>query len=183
MSYKALVKIACKLLALFTFAKYIALLPSSIVNIIYMFKQNQHFDLLSLSSLLVLEISMMLFCVLLWIFADKLAVLIVKEEPENIENLHIDYDKLQQTAFTVAGLLLFVTALPNMISILYQNKYLLLNQFMLKSSEQYIKNIGRIIETTGVMLLGLWLTLGNKGIVQSIKWLRTAGVKETEKLD
>lgn len=177
MNYKNLAKIACKVIAITTFIKAIIFLPS----IIYPFFIDNNFYKISINDMLspITTVAVLiLFSIILWIFADKIAGCMVNVKEEENEKLNINYDKLQYITFSVIGLFLIATSIPiiskNLVEI-YR-----VNSLGIKDTYNNTKLYSYIIGETIKLLIGLLLIFKSKGLVNILIKLRTVGVNEEE---
>ncbi len=118
-----------------------------------------------------------LFAILLWIYSDKLAGFMVKpKEKEESEMMSVtfDLDSIQILAFTIIGVFLIVNAVPSIISAIT------IFAVMPEPGLDHfgLRNICLMVVTPVIkIMMGLWLILGGRGLVNLIKKVRTVGVK------
>lgn len=176
MNCRLLTKIGCRFIALYFFITYIGFLPSAIITFFDVQRTNGVDQSLSLMSSLSPMIFMMLISIFLWVYADKVAKLMAKETDTADLLQDIDYDRIQLIAFSFAGVLIAVQALSETTNLITQVTWLKAQQIMNTNDRMYITYIAKIIGEIVQLLLGLWLIIGTKGIMNGIKSLRTVGV-------
>ncbi len=167
-------------MALYLFIATAVYIPISILNIYqYSLSENINFSYFSF------EISMLIklmAAVLLWLFADKISQLIVKDVEVDTVAIPttIDYKKLQYITFAVVGLVLFFSSLPTFGSSIYMFRELLSKGMMMKDTKEYYTHISKIV-TSGVQLVfGLCLLIGSRGFVNAIISIRNLGTNRIE---
>ena len=106
-----------------------------------------------------------IFGLILWFVAPHLANSIFKPEPAKkgrvpVENFH-------SVAFSVAGLFLFATSIPEIVS------YIVYDIKMANATGSHSFSHVIIIALIK-MVLGIWLILGSRGIVNAIRAMRRA---------
>ena len=179
MNYRILTKIGCRLIALFYFTTYLGFTIQSGFSVLLMANETggrpDYSSLLSSGSMMLLVV----FSILLWIFADKISNHLVGEAPSGEIFQDNDYDKLQGILFCFAGVLILGNAIPilfsNVVQLIFLGK-----EFALHNTDQYIPMVVNIISLLIKVLIGIWLLVGNKGIVRMVRRLQTAGVKKAE---
>jgi len=177
MNYKMLTKMSIRLIALYYFMTYMVFGVSSIMSLLEIARRpDEQADIGVLSATMPMII-MVVISILLWTFAEKIANCLIGEVQDVGIVQKIDYDKVQYIGFCIAGVLVIAKAIPDLFSSMYQlvvmAKMQINNGNRLYSS--YIaKTIGAAIQS----VLGFWLVLGTKGIINTIKKLRTVGVNE-----
>lgn len=177
MNYKAISKISCKIISIYSFAKFIMFFQRFFYHIFY---QNRLIQIEQNSVLLSLPFFLLLFLsIILWVYADKISSFMVKKPINSSNTISLDYVELQAIAFSVVGVIMLINSIPEIISLGINIKLLvsedIANIEMLLIMDK-IKIIGYVIKT----ILGLWLLLGSSGIVGLIKTLRTIGVKGSD---
>ena len=179
MNYRILAKIGCRLIALYYFIGYLSFAIQAAVSIYGMANEtggSQDFTgFLSYASMMLIIV----FSILLWIFADKISNHLVGEVPSGEIFQDNDYDKLQGILFCFAGVLILGNDIPILFSKVFQLIFLG-KEFALNATEQYIPMVVNVISLLIKALIGIWLIVGNKGIVRMVRRLQTAGVKKAE---
>lgn len=177
MNYKNLAKISCKVIAITTFIKAFIFLPS----IIYTFSIDNNNYKISINDMLpsITTVAVLiLFSIILWIFADKISDRMVNVKEEENEKLNINYKKLQYIAFSVIGLFLIATSIPTISKNIFE--IYRVNSIGMKDTyykaRLYSSIVGEIIK----LLIGLLLLFKSKGLVNILIRLRTIGVNEEE---
>jgi cytochrome c biogenesis protein CcdA len=102
--------------------------------------------------------------IILWFSAPNLADSVFKPEAEDQES-KVPVEAFQCVAFSVAGLYLLMMSLPAIVT------------FIVNSQQAYVASgddtfIPYIIIAGLEIIIGLWLILGSKGIVNAIRKLR-----------
>jgi hypothetical protein len=121
--------------------------------------------------------------ILLWVFADKAAMAIVKGESECIEHHQADYNKIAIITFTLAGLFVLLKAVPDLVRIIIHHNLMLSSHLNYKETSSYIDSLSRIIGEIVQVGLGIWLLIGSKGIFKAIKSLRDLGLDRIENIE
>jgi hypothetical protein len=177
MNYKILTKMSIRLIALYYFMTYMVFGVSAIMSLFEIARKSDEQADIGVISATVPMIIMVVVSILLWTFAEKIANCLIGEVEDVGMVPKIDYDKVQYIGFCIAGILVIAKAIPDLFSGTYQlvaiAKMQINNGNRLYSS-YLVKVIGAGIQS----LLGFWLVLGTKGIINMIKKLRTAGVNE-----
>ncbi|RKD30534.1 hypothetical protein [Thermohalobacter berrensis] len=163
MNYKNLAKISCKIISIYVFIKFISFIPTTI----FMFKLNNNRSILPILTSAILYFML---SILLWSFADKLSYYMVGNKHKEVEHkrVEIDYNKLHYIAFSVVGLVMIAFSISNVITDIIQMYK------MAESNPNLNLYKAEIIGELFKLLIGLWLLLGAKGIVNGIKALRKA---------
>lgn len=163
--------LACRIISVYLLANWLGLFGSSLASLFYL--------PLSMPGVLNGVVGMALPVVigaLLWIFSAKLAGSMVKplesQEPEMM-TATFDLDTVQALAFTITGVFLLVNAFPSLVSTL--SVYAVLPEPRME--QMWLEALRRLVDAVIRIILGLWLVLGSKGLVDLIKKIRTAGVK------
>ena len=181
MNYKAISKISCKIISIYTFAQFIMFFQRFYYHIFYQNKLlNQINQTEQNSVLLSLPFFLLLFTsIILWVYADKISSFMVKKPMNPSNTVSLDYVELQAIAYSVVGVIMLINSIPEIVSLGINIKLLvsedIANMEMLLIMDK-IKIIGYVIKT----ILGLWLLLGSSGIVGLIKTLRTTGLKGSD---
>lgn len=178
MTYKKLTFIGCKLIALFYLIRFVSFLPSDVVNIIYALRNGTGQTLISMLAMSAVIYLSILVSILLWIFADKISTLIAGKSEEPIVEMKHDYKKLQYIAFATVGLITVVSVIPQLATSIYQFRFYTSQHLLIPGDKNYITMQMKIVENVLRFVLGLWLTMGSKGLVNAINKLRTAGIPQ-----
>ncbi|HWQ41826.1 MAG TPA: hypothetical protein VN456_07295 [Desulfosporosinus sp.] len=169
--------LACRIISVYLLAKWLGLFGSSVVTLFYLPPNTPTIlgGVVSMAFPVVIGI-------LLWIFSAKLAGFMVKT-PEGQEaemmsatsatSATFDLETVQILAFTIIGVLLIVNAVPSLISAL--TVYAVLPEHNV--GQVGLESLSRLVDSAIRIILGLWLVLRSKGLVNLIKKIRTAGVK------
>lgn len=179
MSYRIITKIACRLLALYTFVQSMCLIPASLVTIFTYRSQINDFTQ-TIASIFSTGTFMLLMAILLWVFADRIAKIIIKDVTENNVHKEIDYSKIMAMVFSVIGIVVLVGAIPNLIKTIIQNNIVSSMNISFKETNMYAEYLSRIIGESVKVILGLWLLVGAKGIVKFVKIFRDYGLDRIE---
>jgi hypothetical protein len=178
MKYRILTKIACKLMALYFFILSLNFIPNMIISFIF-----NHSDMYYMQSIIpwLLNGTMtILAAVLLWIFADKISTIIVKDIPESVDKNELNINIITTIAFTLVGLIVLTNAIPDTVRMIFQHYLNLASQLNFKETGMYADSLARIAGEAVQVGLGIWLLLGSKGIFSVIKGLRNIGLDRIE---
>jgi hypothetical protein len=126
---------------------------------------------------------MFIAAILLWVFADKAAMAIVKGESECIEHHQADYNKIAIITFTLAGLFVLLKAVPDLVRMIIHHSFMLTNNLNYKETSAYIDSLSRIIGEVVQVALGIWLLIGSKGIFKAIRSLKDLGLDRIENIE
>lgn len=140
-------------------------------------------DLDFINTLMILSatgISVLLCAIILWCYADKIALAIIKDIPEKNEKINVEYDKIALIAFTVAGIFVLTKAVPDLIRMTFQLNWQLTNQLNFKETKSYIEALSRIIGIVVQVGMGVWLAIGSKGLVKALSAFRNFGTDRIE---
>jgi hypothetical protein len=121
--------------------------------------------------------------ILLWVFADKVAMAILKGDSECIEHHQADYNKIAIITITLAGLFVLLKAVPDLVRMIIQHSFMLTNHLNYKETSSYIDSLSRIIGELVQVGLGIWLLIGSKGIFKTIKSFRDLGLDRIENIE
>lgn len=165
--------LACRIIGVYILTKWLGALCSSVVSLSYLPPDT--------STILNGVVSMafpVVIGVLVWIFSDKLSGFMVKsKEGQDAEMMSVTFDleTVQIMALAITGVILIVNAVPSLISTL--TVYAVspgpnVNQVWLGQI------LSRLVDSSVRIILGLWLVLGSKGLVNYIKKIRTAGIRD-----
>ena len=114
--------------------------------------------------------------ILLWIFSDKLAILMVKEEEdsETAASMSIKGTDIERILFSVLGLYFMAHSLPYIVSML-TNMYWM-SDIPQASMRVLPDALGKITQ----FIMGLAIFLGSQGLVGLLKTVRSIGIKQAE---
>lgn len=113
--------------------------------------------------------------VCLWIFADKFASSVVKEDC--IPQVSYNYEVLQMIAYTAVGIALLANAIPDLIGDVYKIIYMriLKDTINFKGIDTLQVTVPLIVDFLKIVI-GVFLVLGVKRIIRIIKLAREAGI-------
>ncbi|EOC99674.1 hypothetical protein L21TH_2317 [Caldisalinibacter kiritimatiensis] len=95
------------------------------------------------------------------------------------KDIDIDYNKLQYIAFSIVGLILVIFSIPKIITTSVELKHMISLGMEMESVNPSIARFkGRLGSDIVQLLIGIWLLLGTKGILNAINKLRRAGISE-----
>jgi len=123
-------------------------------------------------------ILLLIFGLLLWLFADKLATFMVRNrKPTKVLPINISVEDLQIMAFSVLGLFFLGDGLPKLVS------YIITIAAVPGTMEQmskslYNSNLANMVEVIIQIALGLGMFFGSRGLSGFLNGLRKAGVKD-----
>jgi hypothetical protein len=107
-----------------------------------------------------------LFGIILWFIAPYLANAVFKPKPDDT-NSQVSVEDYHSVAFSVAGLYLLTMSLSAIVEFIVHNL-----QMVKTTGESPLTSL--IIIAVFKIVIGLWLILGSKGIVNAIRRLRRA---------
>jgi len=161
--------LACKILSVFLIIQGI----SAIANVLTYYYTSPNIENKYAGNIFFPFIFYILLGILLWIFSNKLSAIMTKKENsyDSNENSKISSNDIQRISFSVLGLFFLVNSIPPIISGL--TNFYSVHQF--NSSIRLLPNVaGSVIQ----FVLGLLIFIGSQGLVNFLKAIRTAGVKE-----
>ena len=109
----------------------------------------------------------------LWFTAPSLANLVFKQKPDQ-EKIQVSLEGFQAVVFSVAGLFLFATSFSEIV------EYIVVYGTFPSHTESKSGFLHLIIIASLKIVLGLWLILGSKGIVNGIRFLNRPRIPENE---
>ena len=171
MRMKDIVTILCKTLSIITFIKSISYITSFLA---FFIQDSSIQSQMSAVYFLVQPAIFLLISILLWIFADKIAELMVKDETRIDKVLNFNLAEFKIFAYSFLGLIILSQAVPEIVRVLFN-----LIKDMQKNQGFYEINtfdLGRLIQYTLKSIVGFVLLVGPKKVLSSIKATRTAGV-------
>ncbi|MBF4691984.1 hypothetical protein [Fusibacter ferrireducens] len=179
MRYKLLSKIGIRLIALFFILSNFSYIVGAVITVVNHLNQSNIIENYSLFLPIATMLLTFLLGICLWIFADKIADHMIGKIQIEASKEELDYQKVQYVAFSVAGLLIISDAVPDLISALYQ--IVALQKYTMNSLDKVsVAYHSQLITALLKSIFGIWLTLGSKGIINSIKKLKTAGLNDIE---
>jgi len=153
---KGIAKISVKILSIYFFVEFIT---QGIPQIFGIFKMRQEIGEGLVIGIIISQLLKLLIAVYLWYFAEKLSIRIMG----NIKNesiKEINYRKLQLIAFSVVGIVLLATSIPEIAQYIVE---------YLSMSGRVITNIlPKLIAKTIELIIGIWLLLGLPGVLNKI---------------
>lgn len=169
MSNREISSLACKILAVFLMIQGI----SAIANVLTYYIASPNLGVERASNIIAPLIFYVLGGVLLWIFSNKLSIIMAKDETpsEFTEHSRITAGDLQRISFSVIGLYFIGSAIPQLITVLA-------NFYSIDKQDFPISLLPNVIGSLSRLILGLVIFLGSQGLVNFLKALREAGVKE-----
>ncbi|GAB6154423.1 hypothetical protein JCM17380_31730 [Desulfosporosinus burensis] len=175
MSNREVASLGCKILGVYMIIQGInvstSVLSFSLATSNQMAKEN----LLNISY----PLMYILFGVLLWLLSNKLSVIIIKGETHFNEGTGISASDIQRVAFSVLGLFFLGNSLPRLVS-LVANFYTMRGRGITISGAEILLGAGGEITQ---LIVGLWIFLSAKGLVNFLKKIRTAGLEKEEEED
>lgn len=151
MNSRQFASLACKIIGVFIFIQGFILLSNVLYSVFSMPDQNDTFNI-------IMALITILFAILLYLFSNKLAIIMLKTEDSFNEvnaELKITIHNIHRVAFSVLGLFFMGISLPKLVS-------LLLNIFFLPN------NINLVLASGGSIvqfILGLVIFLNSKKLV------------------
>jgi len=169
MTKRDILELAIKIIGIYMVILILNFIHSILISIPWIFERQEHNSLLFLISY---TISVLIYFIVAYNFifrADSLANIICKEDKSFGESNNIQKETIQEIAFTVVGIYLIANALPKItdaiINIIQQGRF---------KNIQYTRGFTYIISSIVQIGIGIFLVLGSKGLVNSIKKLRGA---------
>ncbi|NLI93963.1 MAG: hypothetical protein GX434_17730 [Peptococcaceae bacterium] len=161
--------LACKILSVFLIIQGV----SAIANVLTYYITSPNIGNKYPGNIFFPLIFYVLLGILLWIFSNKLSKMMTKKESsdDSNENTKITPNDIQRISFSVLGLFFLVNSIPPIISGL--TNYYAAHQF--DSSIRWIPNVAGYATQ---FIIGLFILIGSQGLVNLLKAIRTAGVKE-----
>lgn len=105
---------------------------------------------------------------LYWKLSGTIAAAMVGQDPQPVTSFRITATDLMSVIFSAIGLYVVVSSIREVVGFIY-----LLVQRQMEFAD--FANSQSAWELTIQMVLGVWLILGSRGIVQAVLWLRNAG--------
>ena len=173
MKYRVFTKIGLKLIALYFFMTYVLYGINAITYLLNTREySNEPVDIGALFFTMPMVL-MVVISILLWIFAGKVANCFVGEE-ESVEiTQSVNYDKVQSIGFSIVGVFVVANALPDLVGCIYQ-----IAETNKMGMDYYGIYIEKTISVGLKCIIGIWLILGGRGIVNILKKVRGGGNNE-----
>lgn len=173
-----LVKIICKILAIFFGIEFLTNIPNSFVGLEAVKNQSSSTALLLVivTPLIYLAIS-----AVLWMLSDRIAQIIVGKDSALNGISNINFERLQAGAFSVVGILSLSNAIPGLSRVISN---ILMTRAM--NQDYNLDKVSINIKAQAIgfgvqILIGLVLLFGAKGIVNLIKMTRDFGLETNQK--
>jgi len=169
MTKRDILELAIKIIGI-----YIVILILSLINTILTFITNliRMQDINNSLFIISYTISIIIYFIVAYNFifrADSLANIICKEDKSLECNSSIQKETIQEIAFIIVGICLIAIAIPKItdaiINIIQQGRF---------KNIQFTRGFSYIVDSIVQIGIGVFLILGSKGIVNSIKKLRGA---------
>lgn len=169
MSKREISSLACKILAVFLMIQGI----SAIANVLTYYIASPNLGVEKASNIIAPLIFYVLVGILLWLLSNKLSLVMAKDETHSdlAEPSRITASDVQRISFSVIGLYFIGNAIPQLISVLA-------SFYSIHKQDIPISLLPNIIGSVSRLILGLVIFLGSQGLVNFLKALREAGVKE-----
>jgi hypothetical protein len=174
---KKICVIFLRIFAIYLFARAIQSLLLSLPGIVIGFSQAQSSPLQvwNFISIISSYIFSILIGLLLWIFSENISAFITEEKDSDKAVFNFDIKNIQITVFSAVGLIFIVIGFSKLISnvlsyIHITNLYKILANTDVFSSSRHIIEYKYSLISDGIMaVLGIWLLLGSKGIINLIR--------------
>jgi len=169
MTKRDILELAIKIIGIYMVILILNFIHSILISIPWIFERREHNSLLFLISY---TISVLIYFVVAYYFifrANSLANIICKEDKPFRESNNIQKETIQEIAFTVVGIYLIANVLPKIT----QSIITLIQQGRFKNI-QFSYSFSHLISSIIQIGIGIYLVLGSKGIVNTIKKLRGA---------
>lgn len=169
MSKGEITSLAYKILAIFLMIQGINAIASVLTY--YIASPNKGVE--QASNIIAPFIFFILFGISLWLLSDKLSRIMAKDEnySELTEALRITVSDIQRISFSVIGLFFIGNAIPQLVSVLA-------NLYSIYRQDVSVSLLPNIVGSVTKLILGLMIFLGSQGLVNILKAIRKAGVKE-----
>jgi hypothetical protein len=165
MTSNDIAKLCFKLLAVY-FVMQLFYQAENIVNYLLYSNEMQEYVKANYIAAILPSILFLLFGLILWFIAPHLANSIFKPKPAEKKS-RVPVENFHSVAFSVAGLFLLIMSLSGIV------EYIVYDIKLADSTGRHSLN-HLIIIAIIKMVLGVWLILGSKGIVNGIRSLRRA---------
>jgi hypothetical protein len=166
MSKREIAGLACKTLGLYIIVQGIYVIANAISSyFVYQFESGM------LVSAVFPFVFLVVFGICVWTFSEKLSFLMVNGEADSEDRSSITANELQRIAFSVLGLFFIGTSLPKLISHLST-----MNEMMDAIPNPLTGVFGDITQ----LVIGLWIFLGSRSLVNLLVHLRHAGLRKEE---
>jgi len=165
-------RLACKILSVFLIIQGV----SAIANVLTYYMTSPNIENKYVGNIFFPFIFYVLLGILLWIFSNRLSVIMAKKDSnpcDSNKNTNISSEDAQRISFSVLGLYFLLNSIPPLISGL--TTFYTVNQF--DSSIRLLPNVAGYVTQS---ILGLLIFVGSQGLVNFLKAIRTAGVKEKQ---
>jgi len=169
MTKRDILELAIKIIGIYMIILILNFIHSILISIPWIFERQEHNSLLFIISY---TISVLIYFIVAYNFifrADSLANIICKEDKSLECNSSIQKEIIQEIAFTIVGIYLIANALPKItdaiINIIQQGRF---------KNIQFTQGFSYIVDSIVQIGIGIFLVLGSKGLVNSIKKLRGA---------
>lgn len=178
MNYKSLAKVACRIMSIYFFSMFIIFVSSTVYSMFSIYQEfNRELFMRNLISMISIVAAYLFVSIALWVLADKISCMMVGTSKEADDNINIEYKKMQYIAFSVVGLVIVATSIPDIITTsmtLYKVTSPLEGVYNSEITTYQIRLLGEVIQS----LIGLFLLFGGKGILNMITKLRTVGISK-----
>jgi hypothetical protein len=171
-------RLACQLMAVYTLISavkalnYVIILPGSTPGEI---------SASLIAAALLPFILLSVLAAFLWFRAESLAGHLAPDRELPTGRLEILGEDVQAVAFSLAGVLVLAGALPQLAQVVASLIQLYALPHYMRDSGFFIATI--IPRAAGLLIqsiIGLWLTLGSRGVVVILKKIREAGLKSSD---
>lgn len=182
MSKREIAVLACKILSIYTIIKAITVLFYFAQSFGFFFRGQQEafrFALWLIGGLLPFVL-LIIFGILLWYLSDQLAARMISDTVTSESNPKIVSTHIQAIAFSVIGLFVLAEALPRLTRIIIALSIRPLN--MQNQQLIHADKIAQIGALFVQLAIGFWLLLGSRRLVNILKTVREAGVRNLENI-
>jgi len=161
-------RLACKILSLFLIIQG----SSAIANVLTYYITSPNIENKYSGNIFFPFIFYVLLGILLWIFSNRLSVIIAKKESTDGSNVNtnVSSDDAQRISFSVLGLYFLVNSIPPLISGL--TNFYTVHQF-----DSSIRLLPTVAGYGTQFILGVLIFIGSQGLVNFLNIIRTAGSK------
>ncbi len=115
---------------------------------------------------------------IMWKLPFTIARIVLPSSKEGTPLKDLPIDQIQVSALTVIGVAIMAIEIPDLIA--WATYYLKADSAALTNTVNLAENLSATVATIVAFAIGLWLSVGGKGIIAIIKRLRLAGQSRNE---
>ena len=163
MTNNDIAKLSFKLLAVY-FVMHILYQSDNVLRYIFFSNEMAEYQKAYFILAILPSVLFFLFGIILWFIAPNLANAVFKPKSDDT-NIQVSVTDFHSVAFSLAGLYLFAKSLSGIIEFIVHN-------FEAVKTTGSSPFTSLIIAAISEMIIGIWLIVGSKGIVNAIRLLR-----------